>query len=252
MQSAPRTSVIIPVHNEEALLADTCRGVLQAMASWPGAIELVLVENGSSDNTFQLAAELAVAHPEVVVFQESIADYGNAVRRGLLEARGEWSVVFDCDLWDATFAAAAITMMEQQQDVAVVVASKTHPESSDERSAFRRLGTFVFTKLVQTMCGLSVSDTHGMKVFATNRAAPALNACKLISHVFDTELIVRLERSGFKAGELPCSVRELRPARSSYLSRVPSALHDVWKLRRLLASEARAASSRTEHFFNKG
>ena len=240
MPSDSRTSVVIPIHNEESLLAATCQGVLQEMGHWEGGIQVVLVENGSTDNTMQVAKALSEAHPEIEVFQEQLADYGNAVRRGLLEARGEWTVVFDCDLWDVEFAEAAIEMMRQQPNTAVVVASKTHPDSSDDRSAFRRLGTFAFTHLVKAMCGLSVSDTHGMKVFSTQRSATALRECKLISHVFDTELIVRLERSGFKAGELPCSVQELRPARSSYLSRVPSALRDVWKLRVLLASETRS------------
>jgi glycosyltransferase involved in cell wall biosynthesis len=248
MAEAPRTpirtSVVIPVHNEEDMVADTCSGVLAAMTDWDGGVEIVLVENGSSDRTWEIVAELQRTHPEVRALQEEMADYGNAVRAGLRAAAGEWAVVFDCDLWDESFARSAVDVLENDPRCAVVVASKTHPESSDDRSPFRRAGTRVFTFVVRSLCGLQVSDTHGMKVVALNRSAEQLAACRLVGHVFDTELILRLERAGFTAGELPCRVRELRPARSSYLSRVPSALSDVWRLRRMLAREARAPRRR--------
>lgn len=226
------------------MVEDTCNGILSAMGSWDGGIEVVLVENGSSDRTWEIISELQRSHPEIRALRETMADYGNAVRAGLLAATGEWAVVFDCDLWDEAFAKAAVTALENDPRCAVVVASKTHPESSDDRSAFRRAGTRVFTFVVRSMCGLRVSDTHGMKVIALKRCAEQLAACKLVGHVFDTELILRLERDGFTAGELPCRVRELRPARSSYLSRVPSALSDVWRLRRMLAQEARSVHAR--------
>lgn len=244
MAESPRTSVVIPVHNEEGMVEDTCNGVLAAMRGWDGGVEIVLVENGSSDRTWEIVSELQRNHPEIRAIREELADYGNAVRAGLLAAKGEWAVVFDCDLWDEAFASAAVAALKNDVRCAVVVASKTHPDSSDDRSPFRRAGTRVFTFVVKSMCGLKVSDTHGMKVVALKRGAEQLTACKLVGHVFDTELILRLERAGFTTGELPCRVRELRPARSSYLSRVPSALSDVWRLRRMLAREANSAHPR--------
>lgn len=230
-------SIVIPVHNEEQLLERTAQGVLEAGAAAWGAIELVLVENGSKDRTWELCQQLA-HDSRVVVLREPIGDYGNAVKAGLRAAKGDIAVVFDCDLWDMTFATGAVQLLKDTGH-AVVVASKTMQGSHDERGLFRRTGTAVFTAVVKAMCGLQASDTHGMKVIALHKVRAELAACQLAGHVFDTELIVRSERAGFVTAELPCVVREEREARTGYLSRVPSALKDVWKLRQMLAAETR-------------
>lgn len=230
-------SIVIPVHNEEVLLERTANGVLAAAGAAWGEIELVLVENGSKDRTWEICQMLS-ADPRVVVLREQVGDYGNAVKAGLRGSRGDVAVVFDCDLWDMTFATGAVELLHNTEH-AVVVASKTMQGSQDERGFFRRAGTAVFTWVVKAMCGLRASDTHGMKAIALHKLRDELRACKLAGHVFDTELIVRSERAGFVTAELPCVVREEREARTGYLSRVPSALRDVWRLRRLLKTESR-------------
>jgi glycosyltransferase involved in cell wall biosynthesis len=231
-------SIVVPVHNEEALLERTATGILEAFTGLGRAFELVLVENGSTDRTWEICLALTERDARVKVLREQVGDYGNAVKAGLRGAAGEVAVVFDCDLWDLEFARQAIEKLETT-DAAVVVASKTLLGSADERSALRRAGTYVFTRVVRAMCGLQASDTHGMKAVAISKVREELTACQLAGHVFDTELIVRCERSGFVTAELPCVVREEREARTGYLSRVPSALRDVWRLRRMLAAEQR-------------
>lgn len=52
--------------------------------------------------------------------------------------------------------------------------------------------------------------------------------------LFDTELVVRAERAGFRIAELPASVEELREAKSSLVKRVPRTLKGVWKIRKEL------------------
>jgi glycosyltransferase involved in cell wall biosynthesis len=231
-------SFVIPVHNEQELLERTAAGVLAAAeAVFPG-VELLLVENGSKDRTWELCQQLAASDPRVRVLREPVGDYGNAVKAGLRAATGDMAVVFDCDLWDMQFAQDAVEVL-RSSNAAVVVASKTMAGSADERSLLRKAGTAVFTAVVRAMCGLRASDTHGMKAIALSKVSDELAACRLAGHVFDTELIVRCERAGFPTAELPCVVREEREARTGYLSRVPSALRDVWRLRRMLAVEAR-------------
>ena len=227
-------SVVIPIHNEEDLLETTVSGVLSRFRSIGEPIELILVENGSHDKTMELAEKLQAQYPEVRVVQESVANYGAALRRGLIESGSEMTVVFDCDLWDVEFVQAALTMLRQDANLGVVVASKVHKDSRDERSRFRRAGTKVFTAIVRRACGLKVSDTHGMKVFATSRIGHLIAECLFNDHVFDTELIVRLERAGFGSADLPCTVAEMRPPRFGFLRRIPSALGDVIRLRRAL------------------
>ena len=230
-------SIVIPVHNEEGLLELTATGVITGGRDLGWDFELVLVENGSTDRTWEMCRDLAARFSEIVIWQEPVGDYGNAVRSGLRGAQGDIAVVFDCDLWDMSFAESAVAMLRADEATAVVVASKTHSKSFDERGLLRKAGTKVFTTLVKMMVGLRASDTHGMKALALSRIQEQLGRCQLVGHVFDTELIVRCERAGFRSAELPCQVREQREARTGYLSRVPSALADMWRMRRMLAAE---------------
>jgi glycosyltransferase involved in cell wall biosynthesis len=235
-------SIVIPVHNEEALLNSTAEGIVVEARELGWDFEAIFVENGSSDRTWELCQALAASIPEIRVWQEPVGDYGNAVRSGLRGAHGDTAVVFDCDLWDMSFASEAVTLLQMQPSMAVVVASKTLGASHDERSLLRKAGTKVFTVVVKLLVGLSVSDTHGMKAIALSRVEEHLQKCEFIGHVFDTELIVRCERAGFAIGELPCRVEEQRAARTGYLSRVPSALADMWRMRQMFRAEQRRAA----------
>jgi hypothetical protein len=68
---------------------------------------------------------------------------------------------------------------------------------------------------------------------------PYARVCKFGQDLFDTELILRVERAGLHTAEIPVEVRELRPARSSFLSRVPRTLRGLCKLRWALWREPR-------------
>jgi len=79
-----------------------------------------------------------------------------------------------------------------------------------------------------------VSDTHGMK--ALRRAVVDEIAPRVVSRqdLFDTELVIRAERAGYRITEVPVIVDEQRQARSSLLRRVPRTLRGVWRIRRSL------------------
>jgi hypothetical protein len=84
--------------------------------------------------------------------------------------------------------------------------------------------------------GLTVSDTHGMKALNLGVLRDAVRACRNGSDLFDTELVLRAERSGWKVAEVPVTVTELRPPRTSIVQRVPRTLLGLVKLRRALRS----------------
>lgn len=230
-------SFILPAYNEAEMLETTVRDVLGIASQVTTAeFEVVIVQNGSSDNTADVADRLA-EQPHVVALHLDVGDYGAAMHAGLVAASHPVAVVFDCDLYDAEFAADALSVLDGET-VSVVVASKRHAASSDERGLFRRCGTWVFTSLIRALTGLKASDTHGMKVVDLRVAKELVGECQLRGHVFDTELVLRSEKAGLKVIELPCSVAELRPARSSYISRVPAALKQAWELRKSVAQSA--------------
>jgi hypothetical protein len=169
--------------------------------------------------------------PELRVLSLGAADYGKALRLGFLSATGELAAFFDVDYYDLAFLDLAVALMEQPGGPAVVVGSKRGEGAVDTRPWARRMVTLVFTTILRYGFGLRVSDTHGMKVLRREPLAPLAEACRFGTDLFDTELILRAERAGFRSGEVPVVVQELRPSRSSIAKRIPRTVANLVRLR---------------------
>lgn len=233
-----RVSVVIPVHNEGSFLESACEQLLPDLSTVDAEVSVLLVENGSTDDTLAVAKRLQ--HPLVSVISLDIADYGAAMRAGFLAAGdADWVVNFDIDYFSAPFVA---NLLDSDSDV--VIASKRAPGSDDRRSVLRRVGTFTFNMLLRTLFGSRVSDTHGIKGFRNEVIRELVPATIRNQDLFDTELVLRAEKAGFKITEVPIVVEELRAARSSFLSRVPRTVSGLLQLRRSFSIERRNTRSR--------
>ena len=101
--------------------------------------ELLVVENGSIDATREIARQLASKYPNIHVSSRRVANYGAALREGLIGARGELAVTFDVDYYELGFVDQALALLEAGDEApAIVVASKRVPGSRDERRWPRR------------------------------------------------------------------------------------------------------------------
>ena len=227
-------SVVIPAHDEEPFVAATVRDVAAGLRSRGAEFEVVVVENGSTDATAEVAKALVDEIPELRVLSLGAADYGKALRMGFLAARGEVAAFFDTDYYDLDFLDRAMALMDGPDRPAVVVGSKRGPGAVDTRPWPRRMVTLVFSTILKVGFGLTVSDTHGMKVLRREPLAPLAEACRFGTDLFDTELILRAERAGLKVGEVPVVVQELRPSRSSIARRIPRTVANLVRLRIVL------------------
>jgi glycosyltransferase involved in cell wall biosynthesis len=238
--TTPRVSVVMPAFNEAEILAMSVKTVVHGMRDRAEDFELIIVENGSTDGTFAIAQQLELEMPEVRIEHLDDADYGRALRSGLLDAAGEAVVNFDTDYFDLDFLDAAVEQVLAPNGPAIVVGSKRGEGATDTRDPLRILATRVFSTILRVVFGLRVSDTHGIKAMRRAAVEPYARVCKFGQDLFDTELILRVERAGLRTSEIPVEVRELRPARSSFLSRVPRTLRGLCKLRWALWKQSRA------------
>lgn len=229
-------TIVVPVHNEAPHIASLIPAMASEVAVAVGAQELLIVENGSVDDTNSEAERICQSLAEqgwkarVLTLPEP--DYGAAMRHGFGEATGDWIVNFDIDYFSGDFVAEATS-----QSADIVIASKRAPGSTDQRSWFRRTATTVFNVILRYLLGSQVSDTHGIKAFRRPVVDQYLSVTKSNQDLFDTELILRAERGGASIVELPVVVEEQRAARS-LLKRVPRTLRGVLRLRKLFADEA--------------
>jgi glycosyltransferase involved in cell wall biosynthesis len=233
-------SIVIPVHNEETILPQLVEGIVNGLAESPHDFELILSENGSIDQTLSLARELAQQHPQLVVLTNPEAGYGKAIKAGILQSKGDYVVIFNADLWDLNFLHTAVKLLAQYD---IVIASKRHQESLDQRPLNRRLITLTFNLLLHVMFGFKGSDTHGMKAFRRVPLVPVVRACITNREIFDTEVILRAQRAGLTTVEVPTVVEETRPSRYSPFVRIPRTLKDLGRLYRDLNWSSHATSS---------
>lgn len=214
-------SVVIPAYNEEAFIRDTLQGLLQGL---PGEFELLVVENGSTDETRDVVERMMEEDPRIRLIPLPRPSYGKALRKGLAEARGEAVVVFNVDFWDLPFLTDALQSLRTKD---VIVGSKSLASANDDRPVIRKLITRAFNLTLSLLFGFRGTDTHGVKVFRRRTISLALPRCRTEGEIFDTEMILRCQRMGFRMAELPVAVREERPSRYGLLRRIPSTARDL-------------------------
>ena len=237
----------MPAHNEASLLAESVSAVVQGLRARHESFELLVIENGSTDETVRVAAELAARDPEMSVRSLAVADYGAAIRVGILAATGEIVVLFDVDYYDLEFLDAAVARLRapaaEAPPAAIVVGSKRAPGAVDTRPWARRLVTATFAAVLRVGFGLSVSDTHGMKLMRRADVEPLVERCRTHADLFDTELVLRTERAGLGVAELPVAVHERRPSRTPIARRALRTIVGLVRLRLITFQESRRRST---------
>ncbi|MBU1226254.1 MAG: glycosyltransferase family 2 protein [Actinobacteria bacterium] len=224
----PTVTIVIPIHNEAGFLVGAVERLTAELAAVDADCDIILAENGSTDGTAGLAADLAARRGDLTLIRLPDPDYGAAMRSGFRAAGGEWAVNFDIDYFSGEFLQQALGLAAGAD---IVLASKRATGSDDRRSRFRRMGTMVFNRILRWLFRSSVSDTHGMKLIRREVITSVLPLVTSTKDLFDTELVLRAERDGFRIAELPVVVEEQRDARSSYLKRVPRTLRGLVGIR---------------------
>ncbi len=231
----PYISIIVPIYNEEAILAASLDSLLACLAATPfrSDFEVLLCENGSTDRTAVIADELANRCDRVRVEHLPVASYGGALSHGISTALGQVIVVFNVDFWDVDFMQRALA---RSRDCDFVIGSKLARGARDQRPLLRRLISRSFNWLLRAAFGYAGTDTHGLKAFSAERVAPIAARCRTSNDLFDSELILRAQRAGLRLCEIPVQVEERRAARVGLLRRVPRTAIDLvaiwWALRR--------------------
>ena len=228
----PDVSIVIPVYNEEGILREAVTELLgQLTANY--SFELILAENGSSDRTVELAEHLAAERPDVRTFSLGEPNYGKALRRGILEARGTYVICEEIDLCDLDFHRRALDHL-QHRDADMVVGSKAMKGASDERPLLRRAATRVLNSMLRVALDFHGTDTHGLKAFHRETLLPIVEQCVIDRDLFASEFVIRASRAGIRVLEIPVKLHEKRPPSIHLLKRVPATLRGMAKLTKVI------------------
>jgi len=233
---APDVSIVIPVYNEEGILREAVTELLAGLETVRVALdrpamtfEVIIAENGSKDGTVELANHLASERPEIRTFSLGEPNYGKAMRRGILEARGTWVICEEIDLCDSDFHRRALEHL-LHHDADMVVGSKAMKGASDHRPLFRRAATRVLNGMLRVALDFRGTDTHGLKAFHRETLLPIVEDCVIDRDLFASEFVIRAGRAGLHVMEIPIRLDEKRPPAINLVKRVPNVLRGMAKL----------------------
>lgn len=203
---SPRLSVVIPAYNEAERLPVALSQARAWLAGKPYASEVLLVDDGSSDDTVNIV-EHAAASWKALRLLRNPGNHGKgySVRNGMLAAAGEMVLFSDAD-FSAPIEETDKLMeaLETGFDVAIGSRAMRRELIGTHQSAFREKGGQVFNLFVRTITGLPFQDTQcGFKLFRRKAAQAVCQRQKLEGFGFDAEILYLAQRMGFRIAEVP-------------------------------------------------
>jgi dolichyl-phosphate beta-glucosyltransferase len=206
---AASLSIIIPAYNEAVRLAKTLHIIVAYLRdSWPEA-ELIVVDDGSTDQTAALARETfayAAGLRTSVISYKSNLGKGRAVRLGLLAARGDVALFSDADLSTPITETPKLVdpIMSGECDLTFGSRALDRNLIGVHQPWRREQGGRVFNMVVRLATGLPFWDTQcGFKAFRMEACRPLVEAATVDRFGFDVELIYLAYRAGLKLREIP-------------------------------------------------
>jgi dolichyl-phosphate beta-glucosyltransferase len=202
--SSPFLSIIIPAHNEESRLPRTLRQVFAFLEKQSYAYEVLVIENGSADRTLEIAHEFTSQNPYLRVIHEDQRGKGNAVRRGMLEARGQYRFICDADL-SMPIEEINHFLPPILKDFDIAIGSREAPGAVRyNEPSYRHWGGRVMNLAIRLLILPGLNDTQcGFKCFRAETAEKLFRMQTLSGWSFDIEVLYLARRRGDRLKEIP-------------------------------------------------
>jgi dolichyl-phosphate beta-glucosyltransferase len=203
----PDLSVIVPAYNEAGRISPSLTRILDYLRAQTYTWELLVVDDGSRDQTVAIVGELLDGLPQArLISYQPNRGKGFAVRTGVLAARGRWIVFLDADLsTPPEEIEKALPYLQQGYDM--VIGSRALPDSQIDRRPplYRRLATAIFDLVKHALVGLwQFSDTQcGFKAYRESAVRPLYERAVIDRFMFDVEILYLAERRKLKVYEMP-------------------------------------------------
>jgi glycosyltransferase involved in cell wall biosynthesis len=208
MTEGPRITAIIPCLNEQGAIAQTVRGVDAALRSLDPNHEIIVVDNGSTDNSLSIIQSLSKELPSVRTITEDIRGYGAAYLAGIDAAQGALIVMIDGDdSYDPSDIKTLVQAIRTGADIAIGDRLTSLMDEDAMPALHRYFGNPVLSFVARLCFGLTISDTQcGLRV-AKTMALRALDL-RALGMEFATEMLAKAQIAGAVISEAPISYRK--------------------------------------------
>jgi glycosyltransferase involved in cell wall biosynthesis len=203
-------SVIVPAYNESSHIEKNVLETVRVFSDFGLDYEIIVVDDGSPDDTYLQAILAKSLHPErvrVVRYDENHGK-GNALMCGTSYASGDYVVFLDADMDLHPDQLPTFFEMMHVQGSDAAVGSKLHPLSNVNYPAKRRVYSACYYTLVKMLFGLPLRDTQtGLKVFKAELLRRVMPRLVVKRFAFDIELLSVAHRLGYSIIECPVTLR---------------------------------------------
>jgi dolichyl-phosphate beta-glucosyltransferase len=197
---------VIPAYNESVRLPSSLHELLRYVKEQNWDAEILVVNDGSNDDTAQIVREYAQRHPQVLLVENpGNRGKGYSVRNGMLQARGDICLFMDADLSSPiTEAPKLFYAIEQGADVAIGSRWLSSELQTDRQPLYRQLFGRIFNLALRLILGLNFADTQcGFKAFRRDATQVIFPLQKIERWGFDPEILFLALRSGMRVVEVP-------------------------------------------------
>lgn len=224
-------SIVIPAYNEEARISASLERILVYVSQQPAEVEIVVVDDGSRDNTVAVVEQFGRAIR--LLHNPGNRGKGYAVRHGMLEAKGDWVLFTDADLSAPIEEIAKLLEQAKIHDAAIAIGSRALNRTliAVHQPKFREWSGKMFNLVMRMMTGLPFADTQcGFKLFRADAAQAICSRQKLDGFSFDVEILVIARYLSFKTVEVPVRWSNVEGTKVSALQGMKS-FFDLLKIR---------------------
>jgi len=231
-------SIIIPAYNERDRLGSSVTTTLEYLSTQDFESELIVVDDGSSDDTAEIARRAATQFasiPTRVVRYDENRGKGFAVKTGLLAAEGEIALFSDADLSTPIDELPKLVDPIRSGEYDVTFGSRALDRSliGTHQPWRREQGGRVINLLIRTVSGLPFADTQcGFKAFRMSRFRPLLDVMKIDRFGFDVEFLFVAKHHGLRLAEIPVRWNDVEGSKVSVLRDTRRMFSELNQIRR--------------------
>jgi glycosyltransferase involved in cell wall biosynthesis len=200
-------SIVVPAFNEEEFIEDTLEYIDNVVMHKNLAYEIIVVDDGSEDKTFEKAKNYAGknGHVRVIGYGKNVGK-GHAVKIGFMQAIG--NIVFFTDSDRDIDLEKISDYIEALKCGDIVIASKKHKASQVDVPISRRVLSECFNGLVRILTGVPLKDTQsGLKAMKKNAFVDIIPRLAVKRYAFDVELLAVANLFDLKVVELPVNIK---------------------------------------------
>ena len=206
---SPYYSIIVPAYNEAERIGASLERMLAWIAQSNSSAEIIVVNDGSRDNTAAVVNQFVRRSPIVRLLENpGNRGKGYAVRNGMMNASGQILLFTDADLSSPIEEAAKLFALIERGEADIAIGSRYLQRELQTRKQplYRRMLGRAFNLALRAILGLSYVDTQcGFKAFSRKAALTVFPAMKIEGWGFDPEILFLAKRYGLRVIEVPVS-----------------------------------------------